>query len=816
MQSKYEAIRESADKVRAHLVSYLEEHDIDISKNFSCISPDHEDKNPSCGLLDNKTVFHCFGCGVAGDIFHAAHFLEQKPTRGFEWLEQNLKPLAEKYGVELQLGELSDEDIYRYNIYSVYSDASNIIVNLKHTKKPELFTKECDKRGWDSETIKKAKIGTVDYKHFIDRLTSLGWDKKFLEEVDLLRSDIFNNSMMVFTVCDEWSRPVGFAARNLKFVKGGNSAKYMNQKTTGLKCNIYQKGKRLYGMHNARKFVPPLYIVEGYTDVITAQHHGINNCVAIGGTAFTDQHIMALKELEIFDVVLCLDGDEAGQTKTEKLLDEKLSNHKEMNVHIIVIPEEKDPDDFFRTIGVEEFHKLKKWDAFGWRLNRYQDQDEPQDICTTMIPLIVCEPNYVQQELMANQLSQFVGGLVSPQSILAEVRRISNLKDAEKFKERDIILESAIQDAKQNPDELVNILSDAVNKLHEVDDKYDEDLMSENNFMEFVRSQKEHEENREGFAGYYLENVGFGALGSRLDGDWKQDVFMCFGGVENVGKTSMLCQLAYEISNNPQNNACVIYHTIDDTAAQLLPRLVIQGYGDRELSMNQVIYPAQYSDRPGYSQLLQFRDIGYKKIFSLAREGRLILKDMTHGSTLAYGESLIRYYKDKYPDRNIIYILDNFHKATDFDNSRETRTKFKRLSNYAKAIATKYHITLMATVEYTKLEPGTRPNNSNIAESRAIQYDANFIGHLYNDVHAWGDQALMVHEKNGVLLPRVLLTVGKNKISSFKGNLVFNLYPSCGRYYNIDIGKAREEWKARAELLKQERKEQGVKREDTF
>jgi hypothetical protein len=396
---------------------------------------------------------------------------------------------------------------------------------------------------------------------------------------------------------------------------------------------------------------------------------------------------------------------------------------------------------------------------------------------------------------------------------MSEVKRISNIKDKQKHQEKNFLLEKAMYEIEQNPDETTNILSDALNRIHEIDDKYDEDLMSENNFIDFVKTQKDYEENRTGFAGFHLENVGFGLLGKKLDGDWKKDVFMCFGGVENVGKTSMMCQLGYEIANNPKNNACVIYHSIDDTSAQILPRLILQGYGGLDVSINQTIYPQQYKDRSDYNQILQFRDMGYKKILSLARDGRLIVKDMSHGSSLAYGESLIKYYKGKYPDRNIVYILDNFHKATDFENSKETRTKFKRLSNYAKAIATKLHVTIIATVEYTKLgDPGTRPHNSNIAESRAMQYDANFIAHLYNDVHAYQDKALIVHEQNGEILPRVLMTIGKNKISSFKGNMMFDFFPYCGRYMNVDLIKAREEYRIRKEQFKEE----DIKKEDTF
>ena len=192
--------------------------------------------------------------------------MDNKPITGSEFIELNVKWLAEKYNVELQLQEMTEEDAYRARTYQAYRDAANLISNPNFGDY-KLFDEEVARRHWSKDVLRESLIGTVNYKEFRETLKAMGYEARFIDDVDLGREEIFSNTNMIFTICDESGRPVGFSARNLIYTtdrdennKPKNGSKYMNQKTTGVRCNIYQKGRRLYNLHAAKRHTPPLYI----------------------------------------------------------------------------------------------------------------------------------------------------------------------------------------------------------------------------------------------------------------------------------------------------------------------------------------------------------------------------------------------------------------------------------------------------------------------------------------------------------------------------------------------------------------------------
>ncbi len=211
--------------------------------------------------------------------------------------------------------------------------------------------------------------------------------------------------------------------------------------------------------------------------------------------------------------------------------------------------------------------------------------------------------------------------------------------------------------------------------------------------------------------------------------------------------------------------------------------------GSHSLTMNQIKSPNYWVK--DYPDVLSKRLAGYQKLEHLIKSGRLVVKDSNHGSTLAYAETLIQYYKEKYPTRRLVYMLDNFHKLNDFSDQKDERTRFKKLSNAIKGLATTYHIPILSTVEYTKLPAGTKPSNTSISETVAMEYDSNLIIHLYNELHELGPNANMFHittNKEGQIqrLPRIEMIFGKNKITSFKSSLWYDFYPASSDFVGVD------------------------------
>ena len=166
---------------------------------------------------------------------------------------------------------------------------------------------------------------------------------------------------------------------------------------------------------------------------------------------------------------------------------------------------------------------------------------------------------------------------------------------------------------------------------------------------------------------------------------------------------------------------------------------------------------------------------------------------------------MIKYAKKTRPDATIVYFLDNFHRLKDFGGEKDERIKFKKLSGAAKDLAKRYEIPIWATMEYNKSVGVERPTNNSISESIAMEYDANLIVHLFNDMHVKNQMNKepdtffwRVNDKGQrYMAPRIEAIFGKNKLNSFKSSLFFDFYPDQSRMQNIATVLAKEE-RARA------------------
>lgn len=537
--------------LKKYLPDYLTEKGYDISKNFKCFNPDHQDDTPSCSLLlkdPNKPRCFCFGCNAAYDIFDAVYLFENKPKSGPEWFEQTLKYLCDKYKVELTFKDLTEEQLYELNTYRAYAVASDLIKKNNfnpnnNTHKPIIA--ELKKRQWKESILEQECIGIVDnYVEFREQLKIAGFSAAFLDEIDLSRKDIFNPDNLLFTWKDEVGRPVGFTARNLLFEKQKIEAekrgekclthKYNNQRTTGLKCNIFQKSKRFYGIDKAVKSTPPLYIFEGQADVITARQAGLNNCVCVAGSNLSTDHILLLKSLGIYDIILIFDSDETGQKKQEEILEKKMSGQKDFKVRVAILPQGEDPDSYIRKNGLDKFKELELWTAFEWRLNRIPEATESTDICKMMIPFIVNESSAIEREQMCKILALRSG--ISLKAIVEELDSLINIQLYEQSKERQELIERLQYSLSKNPSEAESVLQDTLNALSELSRKFEGDSFSIETCIKALDSQKDKENNKEATYNGFKLGESLRSLQDALYGEWSSDVLMLFGARENVGK----------------------------------------------------------------------------------------------------------------------------------------------------------------------------------------------------------------------------------------------------------------------------------------
>lgn len=765
---------EVIEKLKPYLVDYLEDQGINPRKNFSCLHPNHTDSGPSTSIMPDKMRAKCFGCGELIDIFDACHYLEDRPQNGPNFIMDNVLYLAAKFGIEVELRELSEEEKYKLEAHNAYKHAALYVAN--HPSPASLT--EMKNRGWQPAACRDRLIGSVDsFDAYKQHMKDLGYSVSFLQGIDLMQSNLFCENNLIFTVCDEYGRPVGFGARNLTWTKGAKFPKYVN---TSARNPIYEKSKRLYNIHNARRQTGTLYITEGYADSETMIQNDIQKVVCVGGTAFTEYHVMELARINETDITLLLDGDEAGIKSANNII-EKFANHRDFSVKIIILPDNQDPDDYLRIHGKNKFLELKVWSAFEWKINNYDDRIDTTLIRREIIPIIAAEGSPIERDKMARALSGRIG--LSLEAIKEEIEQTLNEGEHKRKLERERILKKLETDIRMNPNDWRITLSEASTNLEAVSEKYNEDTFSPAIFikeLEAMRSKGLDPDNN----GMRFNFHKWRQFNEALNGNHEATLNV-IGGVANAGKTALMSSMALQLADNQDEDNFVLFHTIDDTLEQFSARIVCQIARQRYINIHlgKVNNPNGYSDA---KKVLEALSWAYDYFFKLIRDKRILIRGGESGpnaATLSYGEEMIKYARKVRPEARIIYFGDNFHRYRDFQGSDE-RTRFKKLSNAAKDIAKRHGIPMWVTMEYNKTVGIGRPTNNSISESIAMEYDANFIMHLYSDWHSAiqeGKEPDVFFQRqlpNGHFekAPRIEGIIGKNKISSFKGSIYFDFY----------------------------------------
>jgi len=776
------------ERIKTHLVDYLESQDINTKTNFSCIHKDHNDTVASCGVMRQSGFqkWHCFGCGEFGDIFDACANLENKPLNGPDYIRDTVMYLADKYKIEVQMEEATEEEKYRIEAFNAYKKAAHYVAGHPTVK----AIKEMERRGWVPTECATRLIGSVDsFESYKTYMKEQGFSVSFLESIDLLNKYLFNENNLLFTVSDEYGRPCGFGARNLEHdPENEHSRKYINSKNFGtdVKCQIYEKSKRLYNIHNAKKETGPIYVMEGYGDVETAIQAGLGKVVCVGGTAFTDYHIIELSRMGITDIILCMDGDERGQDSLDRML-EKFTGHREFSVHIISIPEELDPDDYIRKYGIERFSGLKKWTAFEWKLDGYDDRIDTFLIRKEVIPIIASESSPIIREEMAITLSERIG--ITIEAIKAEVDQILNEVESKRAKERKFILDTLMTDLKLSPDDWRLSVGKATQGLESLSETYSEGILSPIAYLKDLECIEKDETDKDPHERTF-EFPDWREFTEAVKGDWSSTLNVV-GGAANSGKTGLMANMALQLAKGDDEDVMAIFHTIDDTVAQFTTRLVCQFAQEKmpTITLNMIKNPNAFAQ---VRRINEARQYGYENLKRLVAQNKLVVRGGEQGNggaTLSFAQEMIRYNKKMFPNKRIVYFLDNFHRLRDFANMDE-RIRFKNLSNATKDLAKKEGIGIWATMEYNKSVGADRPTNNSIAESIAMEYDANCIIHIYNELHNKRDEAEIYFARTDAEgrryhAPRIELIFGKNKISEFKGKLYFDFYTEQSRYVPV-------------------------------
>ena len=338
--------------------------------NYVGLCPFHNDSNPSFSVSPTRGICHCFTCGKGGNAINFLMELEQMTY------PDALRWLAKKYKIEIQELELTNEEKQRES-----ERESMFIVNDWAAKYfQDILLHDVDGiaigmayfrgRGLRDDIIRKFQLGFALPKRtaLAEAAKAAGYNPKYLVDTGLcfkVDKDEAGNKSGEDKILDRFSgraifpwfsvsgKVVAFGGRVLDSRTKGISQKYVNSPDSV----IYHKERELYGLYQAKKAIAKedcVFMVEGYTDVISMHQCGIENVVANSGTALSVHQIRLLHRFTS-NIVLLYDGDNAGihaaLRGTDMLLEE------EMNVKVLFLPDGNDPDSFARSHSAEEFRR---------------------------------------------------------------------------------------------------------------------------------------------------------------------------------------------------------------------------------------------------------------------------------------------------------------------------------------------------------------------------------------------------------------------------------------------------------------------------
>ena len=317
------------------------------------LCPFHNEKSPSFSVSPHKQMYYCFGCGAGGNVFT---FVQNYENYSFP---EAIKYLADKAGVSLPEIEYSEEakkkESKRSVLLEINKQAANYFYYQLRTEHGKIGYRYFQSRKLSEETMKKFALGfaNVTSDDLVKYLKSKGFKDELIVEAGLgsvderygLHDKFWNRVM--FPIQDINHRVIGFGGR----VMGDGKPKYLNSPET----MIFDKSRNLYGLNYARTSrAGNIIICEGYMDVIAMHQAGFTQAVASLGTAFTVGQANLLRRYTN-QVLLAYDSDGAGTSAALRALG--ILREAELVGKIIHLEPYKDPDEFIKNLGAEEFQK---------------------------------------------------------------------------------------------------------------------------------------------------------------------------------------------------------------------------------------------------------------------------------------------------------------------------------------------------------------------------------------------------------------------------------------------------------------------------
>ena len=440
-------------------------------RNYFGLCPFHNEKSPSFSVSPDRQIFHCFGCGVGGNVYTFLMKIE-----GITFKEA-LESLAERANIQLPKLENSADSAkeeLKAKVYKVNEFTAEFYHQNLYKPTAKIAQEYVKKRKFNNETLQAYKIGfSGKFDELYKALKQQGFGEKEILESGLVNKndngtyiDRYRNRLM-FPICDVRGKVIAFGGR----VLDDSKPKYINSPEN----IVYSKGRHLFGLNVAKKDSKKrILIVEGYMDVISLHQRGITNVVGALGTALTEQQGWLLRKTTE-QVVLGFDADEAGQTAIVRSM--KILQNMGCDMRVLQIEGAKDPDEYIvkfgegrfklaveNAISVVEFEvkNLKK----GLNLENTVDKIKFLNEISKILSKV---QNTIEREIYIEKIAK--GYNISKEAIYAEVNKliysqskedkVLESKEIRKIKPEEKIQDEVDEDLKRREDTIIALLLDA-------------------------------------------------------------------------------------------------------------------------------------------------------------------------------------------------------------------------------------------------------------------------------------------------------------------------------------------------------------------
>ena len=440
-------------------------------RNYFGLCPFHNEKSPSFSVSPDRQIFHCFGCGVGGNVYTFLMKIE-----GITFKEA-LESLAERANIQLPKLESSADSAkeeLKAKVYKVNEFTAEFYHQNLYKPTAKIAQEYVKKRKFNNETLQAYKIGfSGKFDELYRALKQQGFGEKEILESGLVNKndngtyiDRYRNRLM-FPICDVRGKVIAFGGR----VLDDSKPKYINSPEN----IVYSKGRHLFGLNVAKKDSKKrILIVEGYMDVISLHQRGITNVVGALGTALTEQQGWLLRKTTE-QVVLGFDADEAGQTAVVRSM--KILQNMGCDMRVLQIEGAKDPDEYIikfgegrfklaveNAISVVEFEvkNLKK----GLNLENTVDKIKFLNEISKILSKV---QNTIEREIYIEKIAK--GYNISKEAIYAEVNKliysqskedkVLESKEIRKIKPEEKIQDEVDEDLKRREDTIIALLLDA-------------------------------------------------------------------------------------------------------------------------------------------------------------------------------------------------------------------------------------------------------------------------------------------------------------------------------------------------------------------